>query len=96
MQDLVFLYCHDSYLQDKESSSFGKVPPLQWGFTGVSVVKNLPANVGDTCSIPGLGRSPGEGNGKSLQYSYLENHMDRGALQATVRGVAKSQTQLSS
>ena len=46
--------------------------------------------------IPGLGRSPGEGNGKSLQYSYLENPMDRGALQATVHGVAKSQTQLSS
>ena len=61
-------------------------------FPGVSVVKNLPANVGDTCSIPGLGRSPGEGNGKSLQYSYLENHMDRGALQATVHGVARSWT----
>ena len=46
-------------------------------------------------SIPGLGRSPGDGNGNPLQYSCLENPMDRGAWWATVRGVAKSQTQLS-
>ena len=46
-------------------------------------------------SIPGPGRSPGEGNGNPLQYSCLENPMDRGAWQATVHGVAKSQTQLS-
>ena len=45
--------------------------------------------------IPGLGRSSGEGNGNLLQYSYLENSMDRGAWQAIVCGVAKSQTQLS-
>ena len=44
----------------------------------VPVVKNLPVNVEDTDSIPGLGRSPGEGNGNPLQYSYLENPMDRG------------------
>ena len=44
----------------------------------VPVVKNLPVNAGDTDSIPGLGRSPGEGNGNPLQYSYLENSMDRG------------------
>ena len=50
---------------------------------------------GDTGSIPGSGRSPGEGNGYSLQYSSLENPMDRGALQVTVHGVARSQTQLS-
>ena len=59
------------------------------------VVKNLPANVGDTrdlASIPGLGRSPGEGNDNPLQYSCLENPMDRGAWQATVHMVAKSQT----
>ena len=58
------------------------------------VVKNLPANagdIGDTDSIPGLGRSPGGGNGNILQYSCLENSMDRGAWQAAVRGVAKSQ-----
>ena len=62
------------------------------------LVKNLPANAGDTrdvSSIPGLERSPGEGNGNPLQYSYLENPMDRGAWQATVRGVTKSQGQLS-
>ena len=46
---------------------------------GGSVVKNPPANAGDTGSIPGSGRSPGEGNGNPLQYSCLENPMDRGA-----------------
>ena len=49
-------------------------------------------NAKDLGSIPGLGRSPGEGNGSPLQYSSLENLMDRGAWQATVHGVAKSQT----
>ena len=53
-------------------------------------VKNLPANAGDVGSIPGLGRSPGEGNGNPLQYSSLENSMDRGNWQATVPGVVKS------
>ena len=53
------------------------------------MVKNRPG------SIPGLGRSPGEGNGNPLQYSRLENPTDRGAWQATVHGVAKSQTRLS-
>ena len=56
-----------------------------------SVLKNPPANAGDMSLIPGWGRSPGEGNGNSLQYSGLENHMDRGAWQATVHGVKKSQ-----
>ena len=62
------------------------------------VVKNPPVSVGeerDTGSIPGLGRSPGEGNGNLLQYSCLENPMDRGAWRATVHGVVKSQAQLS-
>ena len=57
------------------------------------VVKNLPANAGDarnTGSIPGSGRSPGLGNGNPLQYSCLENSMDRGAWQATVYGGAES------
>ena len=54
------------------------------------VVKNPPANAGDLGSIPGLGRSPGEGNVNPLQYSCLENPMDRGAQQATVRGVARA------
>ena len=52
------------------------------GLPGGSVVKNLPANVGDTGSISGLGRSPGKGNGNPLQYSCLVNPMDRGAWQA--------------
>ena len=58
-------------------------------------VKNPPANGGDTEDgglIPGLGRSPGGGHGNSLQYSSLENPMDRGDWWATVHRVAKSQT----
>ena len=61
------------------------------------VVNNLPANArnaGDEGSIPGLERSPGEGNGNPLQYSCLKNSMDRGAQQATVHGVAKSWARL--
>ena len=68
------------------------------GFSGGSVVKNPPANAGDaedTGSVPGLGRSPGEGNGKLFQYSCLGNPMDRGAWQATLHGVTKNRTQLS-
>ena len=56
------------------------------------MVENLPANAGDSRdpgSTPGLGRSPGEGNGNPLQYSCLENLMDRGAWQATVHGACK-------
>ena len=67
-------------------------------FPGGAVVKNPPANAGDTRDtglIPGSKRSPGEGNDNPFQYSCLENFMDRGAWQATVHGVAKSQTQLS-
>ena len=60
------------------------------GFLGVSVVESTPAYVGNVGSIPELGRSPGGGNGHSLQYSCLENSMDRGAWWATVHGVAKS------
>ena len=66
--------------------------------TTVPVGKNPPATAGDTKdggSIPGLGWSPGEGNGSPLQYSCLEKFMDRGAWWARVRGVTKSQTQLS-
>ena len=59
------------------------------GILGGSVVKNLPANVGVAGSIPGLGRSPGEGNGNPLQYSYLGNPMDRGVWWTTVHGAAK-------
>ena len=62
---------------------------LPGSFPGDSVVKNLPANPGDSGSIPGLGRSPGEGNSSPLQYSFLENPTDRGTWQATVHGVTK-------
>ena len=61
----------------------------------MAVVKNLLANAGDardTGSIPGSGRSPEVGNGNSLQYSCVENSMDRGAWWAIVHGVAESQT----
>ena len=60
------------------------------GFSGGSAVRNLPADVRDAGLIPGLGRSPGEGNGNPLQYSCLENFMDRGAWRAAVHGVAKN------
>ena len=64
------------------------------GISGGIVVKNPPANAGDTVNmnlIPGLGRSAGEGNGNLLQqYSCLENSTDRGAWRATVHGVAKT------
>ena len=61
------------------------------GFLGGSVVKNIPANAGDTASIPGLGRSAGAGNSNPLQCSCLGNSMDRAAWWATVPGVTKSQ-----
>ena len=68
------------------------------GYPGGSVVKNPPDNAGasgDVGSIPGSGRSPGGGSDNSLQYSCLENSMDRGAWQATAHGVTKSWTRLS-
>ena len=64
------------------------------GFPDGTVKRNPPASAGDARdagSVPGLGRSPGVGNGNPLQYSYLESSMDGGAWQATVHGVSKSQ-----
>ena len=61
-------------------------------FPGGSVVKNVPANAGDIYTIPGWGRSPGEGNGSPFQYSCPENSMDRGAWWAIVHGVVRSRT----
>ena len=58
------------------------------------VVKNLPANAEDLGSIPWFGRSPGEGNGNLLQYSYLRNPLDEESCRATVHGVTKNWTQL--
>ena len=66
-----------------------------WGFPGALVVKNLPANAGDlrdAGSTPGLGRSSGGGNGNPLQYSCLENPLDRAAWWAAVQEVTTSQT----
>ena len=60
-----------------------------------SLVKNLPANAGDAGSIPGLGRSRGEGNGNPLQYPCLRNPTDRGAWRAAVHWVAKGRKRLS-
>ena len=63
-----------------------------WGFPGSALAKNPPANAGDTRDlglIPGSGRSPGEGNGNPLQYSYLKNPKDIGAWQAAVHGVTR-------
>ena len=65
------------------------------GLPSGSAVKSSPAKAGDTGLIPGSGRSPGEGNGNSLQNSCLGNPMDREAWEATVHGSQKSQTQLS-
>ena len=68
-----------------------------WALEVALVVKNLLSNTGDTGDegfIPGLGRSPGVGNGNPLQYSCLENPMDRGAWQTIVHNVMKSRTRL--
>ena len=65
------------------------------GFPAGSDGKESACSVGDLCLIPGIGRSPGEGNGNQLQHCGLENPMDRGACRAIVYGVARSQTQLS-
>ena len=63
---------------------------LSLGLPGDSEVKESSCNAGNLGSIPGLGRSPGEGKGYQIQYSDLENPMDKGAWQATVHGVTKS------
>ena len=73
-------------------------PYYPWGFPGGSVVENPPAykgDAGDMGSIPRSGRSPGGGHGNPLQYSCLENPIDRGAWRTTVHGVTESQTRLS-
>ena len=66
-----------------------------WGFPGGSDDTESACNAGDLGFIPGLGRSPGEGNGNPLECSCLENSMDGGAWRATFHGVAKSWTQVS-
>ena len=71
------------------------IPSFTMGFPGGSDPKESSYNAGDPGSIPGSGRSPGKGNGYPLQYSCLENSLDRRAWWAAVCGVAKSQTRLS-
>ena len=78
-----------------QSNQFYRLPIFYLGFPGGSEDKASACNAGDPGSIPGLGRSPGEGNGNPLQYSCLEYPMDRRAWWATVHRVAKSRTQLS-
>ena len=68
---------------------------LYMGFLGGSVIKNTPAHAGDIGLIPGSRRSPGEGNGNSLQYFCLEKSVDRGAWWVTLHGISKNWTQLS-
>ena len=84
--DTLNQFCATGFLNSSEQ---------YWGFPGGSEVKASACNAGDLGSIPGSGRSPGEGNGNPLQYSCLENPMDGGSWWATVHGVAKSQTRLS-
>ena len=85
-------------LAERLSSCFTGDDTEAWASQVLLVLKNSPANAGDirdTGSIPGLGKSPEGGHGNPLQYSCLENPVDRGAWWATVHGVAKSLTQLS-
>ena len=95
-----YIYFHQLYISNVLSSDLileeikGCYPQ---GFPGGTTVENPPANVGDAGDsglIPRLGRSPGVPNGNPLQYSCLENSMDRGAWMATVHAVAESQTRL--
>ena len=76
----------------RDAEEFILPHPTLVGLAGGSVVKNPPASVREVSSVPGSGRSPGEGNGNPLQYSFLGNPMDRGAWWATVLGVSKSGT----
>ena len=89
----------NSIIKQKTQSSLGPLLPMDlsfckriyllWGFSGGSAVKNLPANAGDAGLIPGLGRSPKEGNGNPLQFYCLGNSMDRGGWWAIVHEVTK-------
>ena len=78
-------------MQETQAQSLGQEDALkkEMGFPHSSVSKESACNAGDLGLIPQLGRSPGEGNGNPLQYSCLENPMDRGAWHATVHGVAR-------
>ena len=87
----------DPWIARRSNQSFLKEinPEYSMGLSCSSDVKDSACNAGDLGSIPQSGRFPGEGNGNTLQYSSLENSMDRGAWWATVHGTAKSQTRTS-
>ena len=87
----IYVNCREFAFQELHTGPKITMKPLK----EIRLVKNPPAIEGDTGdkgSVPGSGRSPGEGNGNLLQYSCLGNPMDRGAWRATVHGVAKSRT----
>ena len=89
-KDILETYYANSLVIGMRDVAWKEVEIIFRSFPGGSVVKNLPANAGDVGSIPGSGRSPGEGNGSPLQYSCLGNPMDRATLLATVpHGVMK-------
>ena len=77
------------YLSFQVNEKYKLIVYSKLGFTGGSGCKESACNAGDPGLIPGLGRSPREGNGNPLQYSCLENHMDREAWQATVQGLPR-------
>ena len=86
-------YHHNHFAIDNDSKH--NPPTTAMGFPGGTVIKNPPAKAGDradACLIPGSGIPPGAGNGNPLQYSCLENAMDRGGWQGTVHGITKSWT----
>ena len=86
----------DSILNSRDITLPTKIHIVKaMGFPASSTGKESASNTGDSSSVPGSGRSPGGGHGNPLQYSCLENPMDRGAWWATVHGVAQSRTQLS-
>ena len=87
---------HGKTREEKPRPGFQMHSEQECGLSGGSDGKESACNVGDLGSIPGSGRSLGRGNGNPLQYSCLENPMDRGAWWATIHGVSKSWTQLSS
>ena len=94
----LIVYVCTLFFSDLGRSGIAESQGRCMGFEGSAVVRNLPASAGDAGVVgltPGSGRSPGGGNGNPLQYSCLENSMDRRAWWATVHGVAKSQIQLS-
>ena len=94
LQTLLLLSSHSCHLLIRKPRQCRVLHNIKHvgGFPGGSDGKASARNVGDPGSIPGSGRSPGEGNGNPLQYSCLENSMDGGAWWATVHGVAKSRT----